>query len=67
MQTVNGELTHRVSELDRANSDLKNLLEATQIATVFLDNDLRAAHFNSARVFETDIEAATPMLRRYSQ
>ena len=45
LQTLNGELGHRVSELGRTNSDLKNLLEATQIATVFLDNDLRVRSF----------------------
>jgi two-component system CheB/CheR fusion protein len=45
LQTVNGELAHRVHELARANSDLKNLLESTQIATVFLDNDLRVKSF----------------------
>ena len=45
LQTVNGELAHRVSELARANSDLKNLLESTQIATLFLDNDLRVKSF----------------------
>jgi PAS domain S-box-containing protein len=45
LQTVNGELSHRVAELARSNSDLKNLLESTQIATVFLDNDLRVRNF----------------------
>ena len=45
LQTVNAELGHRVNELARANSDLKNLLESTQIATVFLDNDLRVKSF----------------------
>jgi len=45
LQTVNGELAHRVEELGRANSDLKNLFESTQIATVFLDNDLRVKSF----------------------
>ena len=48
LQTVNAELTHRVSDLARANSDLRNLLEATQIATVFLDNDLRVRSFTPA-------------------
>ncbi|MCZ0963166.1 sensor histidine kinase [Paracoccus benzoatiresistens] len=48
LQTVNGELAYRVSELGRANSNLKNLLEATQIATVFLDNDLRVRNFTPA-------------------
>lgn len=45
LHTVNGELGYRVAELARANSDLKNLLENTQIATVFLDNDLRVKSF----------------------
>lgn len=48
LQTVNGELAHRVDDLGRANSDLKNLLESTQIATVFLDNDLRVKSFTPA-------------------
>jgi two-component system CheB/CheR fusion protein len=45
LQTVNGELALRVSELSRANSDLKNLLESTQIATLFLDNNLQVKGF----------------------
>jgi len=45
LQTVNGELAQRVEELGRANSDLKNLFESTQIATVFLDNELRVKSF----------------------
>jgi two-component system CheB/CheR fusion protein len=48
LQTVNGELAHRVGDLARANSDLKNLLESTQIATLFLDNDLRLRSFTPA-------------------
>jgi len=48
LTTVNGELAHRVQELTRATSDLKNFLESTQIATVFLDNDLRVMNFTPA-------------------
>ena len=40
LTTVNSELGHRVQELGHANSDLKNFLESTQIATVFLNNEL---------------------------
>jgi two-component system, chemotaxis family, CheB/CheR fusion protein len=37
LQTVNAELKTRVDELNRANSDMANLLESSQIAMVFLD------------------------------
>ncbi len=40
LQTVNNELRSKIDELDRANSDLTNLFQSTQIATVFLDRDL---------------------------
>ena len=48
LTTVNGELAHRVQDLIRATSDLKNFLESTRIATVFLDNDLRVMNFTPA-------------------
>jgi two-component system CheB/CheR fusion protein len=60
LQTVNAELDHRVRDLARANSDLRNLLESTQIATVFLDNDLRVRSFTPAatdifHLLDTDV------------
>jgi two-component system CheB/CheR fusion protein len=39
LETVNTELTTKIESLDRANSDLRNLLESTQIATIFLDRN----------------------------
>ncbi len=59
LQTVNSELNARVEELSRANSDIANLLESTQIATVFLDRDLTVKSFTPAakdlfRLVESD-------------
>jgi two-component system CheB/CheR fusion protein len=41
LQTVNIELQGKVEELSRANDDMTNLLNATDIATIFLDNELK--------------------------
>ncbi len=59
LQTVNAELNARVEELSRANSDIANLLESTQIATVFLDRNLAIKSFTPAakdvfRLVESD-------------
>jgi two-component system CheB/CheR fusion protein len=48
LQTVNAELNSRVEELSRAYSDMTNLLESTQIATVFLDRSLTIKSFTPA-------------------
>ena len=40
LHTVNAQLSHKVDELDRANSDLRNLFESTRVATVFLDRHM---------------------------
>ncbi len=48
LNTINTELSGKVEELDRANNDLKNLFESTQIATVFLDRKLVIRNFTPA-------------------
>jgi two-component system CheB/CheR fusion protein len=48
LQTVNGELASKVDELDRKNTDLQNLFESTQVATVFLDPYLVIRGFTPA-------------------
>jgi len=45
LQTVNAELQARVDELSRAGNDMKNLLDSTDIATLFLDKDLNVRRF----------------------
>ncbi|MDG4882902.1 CheR family methyltransferase [Mesorhizobium sp. WSM4884] len=60
LQTVNAELNIRVDELSRANNDMANLLESTQIATVFLDRELCIKSFTPTardlfRLVESDV------------
>jgi two-component system CheB/CheR fusion protein len=43
--TVNAELQGRIDELVSANDDIKNLLDSTDIATIFLDIDLNIRRF----------------------
>ncbi|GLC25122.1 GAF domain-containing protein [Roseisolibacter agri] len=45
LQTVNQENRHRVEELRQLTDDLQNLLVATDIATLFLDRELRILRF----------------------
>ncbi|REJ82684.1 MAG: GAF domain-containing protein [Planctomycetota bacterium] len=45
LQTLNQENRHKVEELAQLSSDLQNLMAATDIATLFLDRDLRILRF----------------------
>jgi two-component system CheB/CheR fusion protein len=47
LQTVNQELQSKVDDLTRSNNDMKNLLESTEIAVVFLDHELRVGRFTA--------------------
>lgn len=47
LQTVNHELQAKVNELSRASNDMKNLLDSTEIATLFLDDALRVRRFTT--------------------
>jgi two-component system, chemotaxis family, CheB/CheR fusion protein len=60
LETVNSELKKKLEELDRANGDLQNLFESTNIAAVFVDRELRIHRFTPAatevlRLIEGDV------------
>jgi two-component system CheB/CheR fusion protein len=48
LHTVNAELNGKIEALDRANSDLQNLFQSTDVATVFLDPRLVIRSFTPA-------------------
>lgn len=50
LTTVNHELKSKVDELGQANSDMHNLMDATAIATVFLDRQLRITRYTPSAV-----------------
>lgn len=50
LTTVNQELKSKVEELSHANSDMHNLMDATSIATVFLDRELRITRYTPSAV-----------------
>ncbi|HEY5374711.1 MAG TPA: chemotaxis protein CheB [Polyangiaceae bacterium] len=48
LQTVNQEMQAKVDELSRTGNDMKNLLDSTDIATLFLDSGLLVRRFTPA-------------------
>lgn len=48
LQVVNAEAQSKNEALTRLNSDLRNLMESTQIATLFLDRDMRIGSYTPA-------------------
>lgn len=59
--TVNTELSSKIEQLSQANNDLNNLLRSIEVATLYLDQDLKIKRFTPAatkifNVIQSDIE-----------
>jgi len=58
--TVNSELEGKIEEATRSRDDIRNLMDSTEIATIFLDNELQVKRFTPhatevMNVIQTDI------------
>lgn len=47
LQTLNAELQSKVEDFSRVDNDMKNLLDSTDIATLFLDKDLNIRRYTN--------------------
>ena len=54
LQTINSELQLKVAEVSRASNDMRNLLDSTEIAILFLDETLHVRRFtpSTTRLFK---------------
>jgi two-component system CheB/CheR fusion protein len=54
LQTINNELRLKVAEVSRASNDMRNLLDSTEIAILFLDDNLRVRRFtpSTTKIFK---------------
>ncbi len=48
LKTVNIQLKDKIDELEESNNDLRNFMSSSEIATIFLDNDLNIRRFTPA-------------------